>query len=483
MDAEGRTVGRPSTATRLTLTVLAAACAGGAAADDLYGPFQTPHTNWGLFAGALRTDNATLAETGGVADTLETIGVTAGLYEKSGPLEASLDGSIHNEYYADRTYPDHTLGHLVADGSYALVPEQLNWTLRDTYGQVSPNPILPATPANRISANTFTTGPDADLRLGGSLDLLLGAHYGQSDFQQNPVALVSNRTVSGNLGLRERLTPTSSLSINLSDSEIVYREPGNPEYGQQEAYLRYDARSARGGVALDLGATRVDEGGSAAVDPLLRVTLFRRLTGSWNVNLTAGSQFQNSGQALQQAFAAERVVNGQVVNPNGGLGLGIPGAESADLLLSQTPYRYDSGTVTFDFVRPRTTFSLAGSAGHQHYEFGGGALDRSVAQGDLGFTRRMRRTLDFRLAGEYQRRSPAGATPGDHTTSASAGFEWHPGALLGVELSYHHTQRETDAGGFPYLENTVYLGLSYGPPAQRLAYAPLSRPASVTGSP
>ncbi len=474
-------MGRPSRRARAALTLLAAGCAGGAAADELYGPFQTPHTNWGLFAGAERTDNATLAQSGGVSDTLETIGVTAGLYEKSGPLEASLDGSIHNEYYAEHSYPDHTLGHLVASGSYALVPEQLNWTLTDTYGQVSPNPILPATPANRISANTFTTGPDADLRLGNSLELLLGAHYGQSDFQQNPVALVSNRTVSGNVGLRERLTPSSSVSFNLSDAEITYREPGNPEYGQQEAYLRYDARSARGGFALDLGATRVDEAGSAVIDPLLRLTLFRRLSASWNVNLTASSAFQNSGQGLQQAFAAERVVNGQVVNP--GSGLGTPGAESADLLLSQTPYRYDSGTLTFDYVRPRTTFSLAGTAGHQHYEFGGDALDRTITQADASFTRRLRRTLDFRLSGEYQRRSTSGATPGDHTTTASAGFEWHPGTLLGVELTYHHMQRATDAGGFPYLENTVYLGLSYGPPAQRIAYAPLSRPAAVTGTP
>lgn len=457
--------------------------AGSAAADDLYQGLQTPHTSWSLFAGAAYTDNAALVAGNTTSDTIAIGGVNGSLYRDTGRLKADVDGSVQYEDYLDHTFTSQTLGQLVGAASYAIVPDRFNWVLQDTYGQVTVDPLLPPTPANRINANFVSTGPDGFLRLGGSTELLLGARYGESDFQSNPVAQVSDRTVTGNLGLLERLSPTSSVSLNASAAHIEYQAPGSPAYDQDELYGRFFSRSQRGGVSLDLGVTELRESGSSVYDPLVRLTLFHRLTTSWNLNLGVGTQFSNSGQAFQSAFTGITVVNNQTV-PGGLVGLGPqPGAGVADVILAQTAFRDDYGTVGFDFVRPRTSFGVSGTLTRQRYQFGGAGQDRDLVDGSAHFTRRLRQTLDFHATASYERLTPQGALPGYRSWVGDTGFSWRPGALLAVTLSYHLQDLTTDVGGAPFRVNQVYLGLSYGPPKPHVSFAPPGQPATQTQTP
>ena len=453
----------------VTVALAGALAAGSAAADDLYGPFATPHTAWSVFAGATRTDNATLLP-GGPSDTVATAGVDLSLFRDTGHLRADVDGSLRYEDYLDNTYPGHTLGQVTATAAYAFIPERFVWVVQDTYGQTNANPEQPTTPQNRINANYLSTGPDAALRLGGTLDLLVGARYSQSYFQSNPFAQVDSRSESGTLGLRDRLSTSSSISVNVTDAHVEYQEPGNPSYDQATVYGRYDARSTRGGLALDVGVAQLRDAGGTVHDPLARLTLFHRLTPSWNVNLGVASEFQNSAQALQAAFAGERVVNGQLVNGATGSAGGPPGSTVADIVLSQAPFRSDTAQLAFDFVRPRTSIDISGSAGRQRYQFGASDLDRNVAQGGASFSRRLRPTLDFRLGGLYARRTPLSTLPGDRTTSGTASLDWRPGALLAVTAAYFHDRRSSDVGGISYTANRIYVGFSYGPPRPHVEF-------------
>jgi hypothetical protein len=454
---------------------------GPACADDIYSGLATPHTSWSLFAGALRTDNATL-EPGGPGDTIATAGIDASVYRNTGHLKLDFDGSVRYEDYLDHTYPSHTLGQLVGTAQYAFVPERFAWMLQDTYGQATINPLAPTTPQNRINANYASTGPDAALPLGSTLDLLLGARYAQANFQSNPVAQVDNHTVSANLGLRERLSPASSLSINATASRLEYSGTPLPGYDQESVYGRFDSRSARGGVALDLGASQLKQNGQTVRDPLARLTLFHRLTPSWNVNLSVSSEFQNSAQALQSALANERVLNGQLVNGGTSSAGGPPGSTVADINLTQAPFRSDSARLAFDFVRPRTTFDVSGAVTHQRYQFqlGSNGFDRDITDAGAAFTRRLRPTLDFHVDGNYEYRKPLAALPADHTTSADAGLGWRAGTMLAVSLDYLYEQRSTEVGGLPYKSNRIYLGVTYGPPRPHVAF---ETPGQLKGQP
>lgn len=443
----------------------AVAAAAPAAADDIYSGLQTPHTSWSLFAGATYTDDATLVPNG-PSDTIATGGFGLDLYRDTGRLQADIDGSVRYEDYLKDTYPGHVLGSLIGKASYAMVPERLNWVITDTYGQIAANTLLPTTPYNRINVNSVSTGPDGDIPFGGTTDLTLGARYSRSDFQQNPlVPQVSTDSVTGRLGLVEHLTAASSLSFNLSSSHVEYVANGIPGYDEFDAFGRYDNKSARGGLSLDIGASEIKESGRTDHNPLVRITAYHRLTPSWNVNLSLGSQFLNTGQGFASALDSQHAVNGQVTPTNPGAP-GQPTTGIPNLQLGQSPYRSDSANISFDFVRPRTQINFGGGYSRNTYPFTTGSLNLKSGQATAALTRRLRQSLNFLVNASYITQSPAGTLAGNRTTTESAGFEWRPGALLAITLTDIHTDRSSTAGisGVSFVQNMIYLGLTYGPP-------------------
>ena len=450
---------------RLVAALAAMACAAPATADDIYSGLQTPHTSWSLFAGATYTDDATLAP-GGPSDTIAMGGVGLDLYRDTGRLQADIDGSVRYEDYLHGTYPGHVLGSLVGKASYAMVPERLNWVITDSYGQLGANTLQPTTPGNRINVNSVSTGPDGDINFGGATDLTLGARYSQSDFQQNSLApQASTRSVTGRLGLVDHLTAASSLSANLAYARVQYVANGIPGYDQYDAFGRYDNRSGRGGLSLDIGASEIKQAGRTNHNPLLRFTAFHRLTPSWNINLSLASQYQNTGQGFASALQGERAVNGQVAPSNPG-NPGQPTAGIANLTLGQAPFRSDSANVAFDFVRPRTQINVGGGYSRNTYPFTTGTLNLKTSQAGASLTRRLRDSLSFLINATYVSQSPTAALAGNHTTSESAGLQWRAGALLALTLTVSHTDRASTSGanGVSFIQNMVYLGLTYGPP-------------------
>jgi hypothetical protein len=465
----------------LVLVVAGLAAPGLATADDLYSGMRTPHSDWSLFAGATYTDDATLLPNG-PSDTIVTAGLNASLYRDTGRLKADIDGSARWEDYVHNTFEDHVLGSLVGLVSYALVPEHLTWVVQDTYGQLNSNPLAPTTPQNRINANLVSTGPDAYLRLGGGTGLQFGARYAQSNYQSNPSAPVDDHRLTGNLGLIHHLSAETALSFNVSASRIQYQVPGRPGYDQADLFVRYETRGSRDGLALDAGASELRQTGEVVRDPLLRLTFYRRLTPSWNLNLSASSTFQNTATAFQSALSGSQAINGQVVPTGSGTGSGLAGGSVADVIQSQSAFRAENARIAFDFVRPRTTFDINGNVERDRYQFGASDLDRNVFGVGASFSRRLQPSLSVRLSAAYDRRSPLGAFPADRTTYGDAALDWRAGAMLGVTLAYHHEDRSADAGGFAYQQHLVYLGLTYGPPKRGVSFEPPGKGASGPAS-
>ena len=442
-----------------------------ALADASWTDLQVPHADWALSVGASHTDDATMLPNG-PSDTIATAGVSGSLYRDTGRLRADIDGSAYLEDYTDHTFSNHVLGNLRTLDSYAFVPGRLSWMLQDTFGQVTLNPQLPAIPTNWISANILSTGPEAYLQLGNDFGISLGGRYGRADFQSNPNAQVDDQSFGGTLGVVKNLAPKTTVSLNGSVTRIEYQETGQPAYDEFDYFGRFNTESARAGVTLDAGYTQVRQSGSAANDPLLRLTAFRRLTPSWSVNLTMGSEFQNAAAATQAALSGTQVVNGQVVpipvpGSTPGFGNGV-----ANVVLSDNVFRSEHAGASLDFVRPRTTIDLHASVAQQRYEFGASALDRDLTDVGVGFTRRLRPSLTFHASASQERQKPSATEPGFRYTYADAGFDWRAGSWLGVVLNFHHENRPADSSFAGYVENVVYLGLSYGPPKRNLT-APL----------
>jgi hypothetical protein len=446
----------------LLLTCLAAA--GAASAEDFYSSYRLPHADWSLFAGVNRTDNATLTANG-PSDTIATAGFGGSLYRDSAQLKADLDGVAYYEDYLGGTFGSSWLGNFRGRASYEFIPESFSWVAEDAFGQVNANPLLPTTPANRVNGNFFSTGPDGYVRFTSDLGLTLGARYAQSNFQSNPYAQVDDHRLTGNVGLVKHLSQLTAISLNATASRVEYQVPGHPGFDQAEFFGRYESRSARSGLTLDAGTSKLRDSvtGSDVQDPVVRLSVFHRLTPSWNVNLSAGQQYQNTATALQSAVNSTQVVNGQVSPPaTRGPPTGA-GGPTADVLLNQSPYQSQYLTLAFDFVRPRTTFDLHGRFERQRYQFAEAGLDRDLRGGGMRFSRQLRPALAFTAGADYESRAPLAGQPGDRTKYADLGLEWRLGAMLAATLAYHREDREADTGGYAYAVNRLYLGVTYGP--------------------
>ncbi len=464
---------------RQVVLVLGLVATAAAWAEDGWSGLQTAHADWALLAGASYTDNATLAPVG-KSDEIATAGVEGSLYRDSGRLRADLDGVLRYEDYIDHTFPGHLVGNLRSLASYQFVPERLSWVVQDTYGQASLNPSLPTTPSNRINANMLSTGPDANFRFGGDLGLSLGARYARTDFQNNPTAQANDQRVSANVSLAKHFSAASSLSLNVGESRLEYKEPGTPHFDESDAFVRYSTQAMRTGAIVDAGYTQVREAGSTVSDPLLRATVYRRLTPSWNLNLSAGSEFQNSGIALQSALAGTHVVNGQVV-PAGPPGA-PPGSAGGvgNVIVANSIFRADHVGLSLDFVRPRTTIDLKADETRERYQFGASALDREYTTVGATVTRQLRQSLSLRASAVAARQKTSAQQPGFRSTIADLGLDWRAGSWLTVSLAYHREDRPADPIFAGYVENVIYLGLSYGPPKHSLAL-PGAPPSGTAG--
>ena len=442
------------------LAALASVPATALAASPFVG-LQTPYATWSVSAGAEYTDNAT-RQPKGPSDTIGTVGVEGGLYRDSGRLRADLDGGLRFEDYLKGTYKSHVLGRMVGLVSYAILPEHLVWVAEDSYGQAVANSFLPTTPQNRINVNTFSTGPDGNVTLGQGNRLTFGARYGQSNFQRNPVAQVDDRRYSGKAGFLHALSPNSLVSLNVATTKVDYLDARYAPYTDTEFFGHYEVRARRVGASIDAGVAQIRQMSSNVSDPVLRLTIFRRLTPSWNLNLGAGTQYTNPSNAFQSAVSGSRVVNGQVVpGAPGQTGSGGP----VDINLAQSAHRVDSVSATLDFVRPRTNADLEADLSRDRFVFGTSDLNRNITRYGAGFGHRLRPSLTLHGRTSYEKRTPQGSFfPGDRTTRADLGLDWRTGSMFEITFAFAHEKRAADLGGFGYTDNHVLVAVAYGRP-------------------
>ncbi|MBS0394456.1 MAG: outer membrane beta-barrel protein [Proteobacteria bacterium] len=443
------------------------AAASGARADIGLGDVPLPRSNWTLFTGATRTDNATLSQ-GGPSDTIATAGGSLDFFRDTDRLHADINGVLSTDKYLDNSFPTYVRGRLIANTAYQFIEERLSWTATDTYGQVNADPLAPAVPTNLVNANVFATGPDARIPLAAATDLALGARYSQTDFGRNATVEVNDRRYSGNVGVIHRLSAATAVSINASASRTDYRTEGSPSYDETEAFLRLQFRRARTDFTLDAGAAELKERDSTVHDPLLRATLLRQMTPSSSVYLEVGSEFQDAGLAFQSALTGKELNGGQLYYGNGpgGVNNGAIGTLPADVILTQNALRADYARISLDYTRQRTGFDVTAGERRERYQFGGADFDRNIFLATALITRQFRPTLDGHILVTYMRRSPEGAQPADRTKQGEAALEWKPGSMLTVTLAYQRDDRSADVGGFAYVDNRVFLGLTFRGGAQ-----------------
>ncbi len=220
--------------------------------------------------------------------------------------------------YQHNIFADSTTYGLNGTLVWKPLPEAFHWTVQDVYTQVGVNPAQADTPANRVNANVFSTGPDAFWRISSLQTLQVGGRYAESSFHAtaNTVGAgnTDNTSRTGNARWFYHSSPVTTFSLGYLVESVAFDDPGGSsglDFRRSEASVGLASKFARNNLTLDLGQTRIKRENQQEVDGALE-----RL--SWVRELTSDSTFSLSASRALTDAAAEVLATAGTTAPAAG---------------------------------------------------------------------------------------------------------------------------------------------------------------------
>lgn len=397
--------------------------------------------DYGFGAGAEYSDNIALVETNERDDLGLSLLAGFSLAHSAAALDANVRGGIDYTNYVDDVFSDETLGSLRADVEWRPIPNVLHWRVEDYFTQTLRDSIAPETPANRINANAFSTGPDFFMRLGPATTI--ETHLRRAEYYFEDTAADSSRNMLSVGGVRA-MRPDLDASANVVYEDAEFTQADGLDFERFDYFLRGDSRRGRSQLLVDLGITQIDREYLEDVDGFLgRLLVTRQVGVSTVLNLEVSSQYTDSGMDLLAAgsapFSLDRSneqVSGDVFNDR------------------RIEVRYRRGTADRywgGYLQLRD----------EDYEIL--SLDRETQGLRLDFHRNL--TASLYLNGYVLlRRDEYTNVPvrTDKDAEYSLGLERQLSRAITARLDYVFNTRDSSLAGFDYDENRVLFLVYYG---------------------
>jgi len=374
-------------------------------------------TSLSVSAGATWSDNIRRTRTSEESEFMPEAGVQLSL-TRSGRLDAKVAMDLQYRSYEDNTFDDELVGGLNGLLTFDLVPDLLNWTVEDNFGQGFIDPQAVETPDNRQNFNYFSTGPTISFRLGSRSNLTIATRWSDVDYEAS--SLDSER-LSGSIAVSRALSESSSLSLNLTSQRVEFDDsPPNSDYDLHSGYLNYRTKGARTTLSLKGGVTSLRDSGSSTDGPLVDVTFTRAVGARSTLTLNVGTHFNDAAESYRREREFLGIVLGnQDIVPSGDAfqqdyaiaGWTIQGSRTTLELSAnwrnedhEVDSSLDREQVGAGFnlsrrIRPRFTGALLGSYGDENYDVGGVEFDEWTAGIELGWE--LTSKLSISLRGEH----------------------------------------------------------------------------------
>jgi hypothetical protein len=399
-------------------------------------------TAWNVSAGVGETDNVRFTPTDKQSDTIGELGTDFAWHEQRPNYLADVTGDLSYLNYLHHYYNSEVIGNFLGNLQLTLAPEVLRWTFADNFGQGLIDPLAQVTPANREYINYFATGPDLTLPLGGSNALLLDARYAKVTYQTSPLG---NNRYTANVGVRHELSSAAGISVDVQDQLIRFDDSVlNPDYDEQEAYVRFDAHGVRTRLDVQVGFDRLKLQHSTANGVLARVEATRQLTPAASLTLVLGHEFSDASEDFRTLQA-------------------IGGANLATQATTPTssPFKNNYGTLEWNYQRNRTTFGFGGGYYRVLYQTND-LLNENRTTFDAHASRRLSPQLELSLVGNYERDGFYNVIGNATQFTATALLTWRASRMIAVVVEYDHSRRESDLRTTEYIDNRGWLKLRYG---------------------
>lgn len=219
-------------------------------------------------------------------------------YQENAPeFVARVRAQAQYRDYKYATYTDEALYYVDAAAIWSILPQAFTWSAFDRYDQLTADVTQADTPANRVTVNAFSTGPDVYFHLDRVNTLSLGVRYGNVLYGDGSN---DNNRYGGHVRWNYQAGGETVYSLNYLHERVEYTDTLlNDNYRRQDAFVRADWLRNSSQFVVDAGATRIDqEQGPGDEGPTIRLTWNQRLNSETIVTVLLGKEFLDPGMAL-----------------------------------------------------------------------------------------------------------------------------------------------------------------------------------------
>lgn len=440
------------TPSRVLCSVIALTLSAAAAGAEL---------DYGLLAGASYSDNVARAPNNEQESGAAVVGFDLRGARTTGRLLYDVFADVEYRDYFEDEVESQEYGRLIAQSSYAFVPETFDWLLSGSFDQVREDLLRPIAPENLENIVTLSTGPRLTLSFADAFEAQAQAHYTIANYSEREF---DSETAGALLTIGRRLSERTYLGIGGAYDDVTYDvAPGlvAPDYERREYFLRFNTEGARTAFEADVGYAEIKGVGVDDGSPMARARLTRRLTPYVSGFVGYSREFPTSTDA---AFTPEPSQGNLVEDAS---------------VLTPAPRENESTEVGLTMTRPRTSAMLV-YARRSEETLGVRREEREFDEVTASFNRMITTRSSFGLYGSYMSEKLDDLVIDDLGTVVDADsdetvfgalLQLAFGRALGVEVRVEHRERDSDSGVGSYKELSGGIFLRYGS-ARRQALAP-----------
>ena len=421
-------------------------------------------------AGFIYTDNVNL-EPNGPGDELAMIGLVGQTERENAPrLDYKLNSDLMLVKYFGSQYQTQPLGYLDGTADFKIVPGTLSWTGRDSFSQVSINPVGAPTPNNLESINYATTGPQLVLKPTLQSTITVDGTYAyvySSSKSPEYININSNR-YGGDVRFDHAFSNILTGYVVGAYQKVRFQDTSiNTDFDYRQGSVGFKISTARTVLDANIGYTlaHLDSVPPPAF-PIPRIHFYSFLTEATTGTTTPAPSSDDSPSGVNWQVDLSRLISPkqriaihalrQVTDAANlfrlNLDQPVPGNQ-AQTLASGQPFTYTEYGATWNYDTGRTRFTVGALDFTNKYSL----TPQSNHQGkqlNAFATRQLTQSLLFELGGSFEHDDYSSLA--QNTWTLLTDLRWHIGPRVSVRFVYAHS---TLTGS--YSDNQIGVTASY----------------------
>jgi hypothetical protein len=407
-------------------------------------PFTPVRSYLDVYTGVTYTDNVERAlGDNRRSDAIVMAGTELNIHRQDRELQLNAVGDLEYVKFVPAVYNGRAVGNLDGTAQWGRETDWFNWTLRDTFGQLSTDPQATANSANLDNVNYVSTGPTFNIPLGSLMRMSLYGTYSNVTYEKT--RLYDYNAYLGGASLNRQLSEISTLAVVGEYQSTHFADTANyAQFSLRRFFVRYSIDGVRTRIRIEVGHQAIRDihtsGGSLYID----TKLARRISMASSVYIRAADSYSAAGDLLQAQA-------GSSMTPT------LPG--QASNVASGVPFHERTYAVGWSFNKPRTTLSLEVSRIRDAYEQRA-TLDNATTSIVGDFTRRLMPTLSLDLMARFDvvNYTVIGKYNTRQLTAALTQSFGH----LALSLQYDNFNQTSSTASLAYKENRIRARLIYG---------------------